>query len=241
MRGEGHDNKRPVRALWGGSLDPERRQHQGGGVHSRRDGSAPRGVRAKWGGHQLRIPRGSATKPGSRRPRVEPGEPEWQILRAVLRLHRAGVAVAAEAGRGECCRLRRNHDSRRARTDGGPLPGPGDGRRLLSAAVESGTVIAAVCHGPAALLSATDPDGGWLFAGRRVTALDNEEEKLYGTMEKAPFLLESRLVELGARFEHGPPWLPYVVADERLITGQNPASAGAVTNAILTMCDGHGG
>lgn len=113
--------------------------------------------------------------------------------------------------------------------------------RLLSDAAESGTVIAAVCHGPAALLSATDPDGNWLFAGRRVTALDNEEEKLYGTIEKAPFLLESRLVELGARFEHGPPWLPYVVADDRLITRQNPASAGAVANAIITMCNGHGG
>ena len=38
------------------------------------------------------------------------------------------------------------------------------------AADAAGRIIASVCHGPAALLSARTPDGWWPFAGRRMTA-----------------------------------------------------------------------
>jgi putative intracellular protease/amidase len=49
-----------------------------------------------------------------------------------------------------------------------------------------------------------------------------------------PFPLETRLRDLGARYERGPMWSSFAVRDGRLVTGQNPASSTAVTREVLT-------
>lgn len=105
--------------------------------------------------------------------------------------------------------------------------------RLLTAADASGKVIGAVCHGPAALLSAIDSDGTWLFAGREMAAFTDEEEQLFGTAEGAPWLLAGRLREMGAKHSAGPPYQQYNVRDGNLFTGQNPASSGAMADAMI--------
>lgn len=111
----------------------------------------------------------------------------------------------------------------------------GDMGRLLTDAVGTQKIVGAVCHGPAALLSATRDDGSWLFAGRRLSAVTDEEEREFGTGEGAPWLLASRLREAGAVVEGGPSWQAYVVQDGRLITGRNPASAGRLADAMLAF------
>ena len=73
---------------------------------------------------------------------------------------------------------------------------------------DTGRLVAAMCHGPAGLLSANRDDGSWLFAGRRLTAFTNEEEEQAGLASKAPWLLETRLRERGARFVPGRPGSP---------------------------------
>lgn len=105
--------------------------------------------------------------------------------------------------------------------------------RILVDAEATGRIIASVCHGPAALLSARTADGWWPFAGRRMTAFSDEEEIAFGTADNAPWLLATRLRELGARYERGPQWQAYVVRDGNLITGQNPASTALVAEAVL--------
>jgi putative intracellular protease/amidase len=110
--------------------------------------------------------------------------------------------------------------------------------RILGAAEAAGRIIASVCHGPAALLSASTPDGWWPFAGRRMTAFSDEEEVAFGTADNAPWLLATRLKELGARYERGPQWQAYVVRDGNLITGQNPASTGPLAEAVLEALRG---
>jgi putative intracellular protease/amidase len=105
--------------------------------------------------------------------------------------------------------------------------------RLLADAVGADKVVASVCHGPAALLSATNDDGTWLFTGRRIAVVTDDEERAFGTAHKAPWLLASRLRELGAVVEGGPNWEAFVVRDGRLVSGQNPASAGQVADAVL--------
>lgn len=97
----------------------------------------------------------------------------------------------------------------------------------------AGRVVTAVCHGPAGLLPASRQDGSWLFQRRRMTAFTNEEERLAGLSQRAPWLLEDRLRERGAVFRAGPPWQSHVVADGNLITGQNPASSRAATDRTL--------
>lgn len=105
--------------------------------------------------------------------------------------------------------------------------------RLLFAADDAGTLISAVCHGPAALLSATDADGTWLFAGRLMTAFTDDEEVALGTADKAPWLLASRLRDRGALLEGGPNFQINVARDGNLISGQNPASSGPLADAVL--------
>ena len=43
--------------------------------------------------------------------------------------------------------------------------------RLVLTMLDDDKVVAAVCHGPAALLSAMRPDGTWAFAGRKLAAV----------------------------------------------------------------------
>lgn len=98
---------------------------------------------------------------------------------------------------------------------------------------ESGGVVAAVCHGPAGLVNVRLSDGSYLVRGRRINSFTDEEERMAGLDRVVPFLLESKLVERGARFEKSEPHQPHVVVDGRLVTGQNPRSAGGVGRAIL--------
>ena len=105
--------------------------------------------------------------------------------------------------------------------------------RLLAAADKAGKVIAPFCHGPAGLLSATDDDGTFVFAGRRLTVFTNEEELGGGTGENTPWLVEDALKEKGAVVENGAAWTSNVVRDGNLITGQNPQSSEDVAKEVI--------
>lgn len=105
--------------------------------------------------------------------------------------------------------------------------------KLSAAHYEQGGVIGAVCHGPAGLLPITLSNGQKLIADKSVTGFTREEEVDYGTIDKIPFLLEEALTRSAARYTKVQPWNEFVIEDNRLITGQNPASAGAVGKAIV--------
>jgi len=64
---------------------------------------------------------------------------------------------------------------------------------------EAGGVVAAVCHGPAALVNVRLSDGRPLVEGRTVSCFTNEEESAVGLSETVPFLLQTRLEEAGAK------------------------------------------
>jgi putative intracellular protease/amidase len=104
--------------------------------------------------------------------------------------------------------------------------------RLVSRLHSGGKLVSAVCHGPAGLLLAGE-NGSWRFRGYRLTGFTNQEEQQVGLADKVPFLLESRLRELGAMFEAGPAWASHVVTDRNLVTGQNPSSSGETARAVL--------
>lgn len=99
---------------------------------------------------------------------------------------------------------------------------------FLASALAAGTVVAATCHGVAALLACRSADGTAMVAGRRLTGFSNQEETAIGLASEVPFLLADALTERGARYEAGEPFHRHVVRDENLVTGQNPASAAAV-------------
>lgn len=114
------------------------------------------------------------------------------------------------------------------------LPGCEPLGHIIGELHEARRIVAAMCHGPAGLLSARRPDGGWLFEGRRVTAFTDAEEREVGLAEVAPWLLEDRLRAQGARFEVGRPWQSHVIKDGNLVTGQNPASSRSAAEETLS-------
>ncbi|MEU6083397.1 type 1 glutamine amidotransferase domain-containing protein [Streptomyces sp. NPDC047108] len=103
---------------------------------------------------------------------------------------------------------------------------------------EAGGVVAAVCHGPAALVNLTLSDGSYLVAGKEVAAFTNSEEEAAELTDEVPFALQSKLEERGARHTAAPDFQAHVVVDGRLVTGQNPASATRLGQALATTLSG---
>lgn len=67
-----------------------------------------------------------------------------------------------------------------------------------------------------------------------MTGFFNDEERAGGLADKAPWLLEDRLLALGAEYAMAPePWAPYVTVDGNLYTGQNPSSSRELAQRLV--------
>ncbi|TFD77745.1 type 1 glutamine amidotransferase domain-containing protein [Cryobacterium fucosi] len=110
--------------------------------------------------------------------------------------------------------------------------------RILTEALDTGRILGVLCHAPAALLAAKRTDGSWPFTGYRMTGFTDAEEVLGGLAPKAPWLVQSRLVELGADFIDGESFAPHMETDRNLFTGQNPASSVDLARAIIAAVAG---
>lgn len=118
------------------------------------------------------------------------------------------------------------------------FPGAADLARIAGAVYDRGGVVAAGCHGPAGLLGVTLADGDPLVAGKRVAAFTNDDEREVGLAEVVPFLLADALEGKGATHVPAANWQPQVVVSDRLVTGQNPASAGGVARSVAELLVG---
>ena len=105
---------------------------------------------------------------------------------------------------------------------------------IASKIYENNGLVSAVCHGPASLVNVKLNNGKYLVDGKKINAFTNEEEVAVKLDKVVPFLLETKLIERGAKFEKSGLWQEHVTVDQRVITGQNPASAHAVGEATLT-------
>lgn len=88
-------------------------------------------------------------------------------------------------------------------------------------------LISAICHGPAVFVNTS------IVEGKRLTAFTDEEESIMKLTELVPFLLETKLRELGADFIAEKPWSEHVEVDGSLITGQNQNSALLIAEKIV--------
>lgn len=118
------------------------------------------------------------------------------------------------------------------------LPNDQNLAALITDIYTGGGIIGAVCHGPSALLNVKLPNGKWLVSGRRINSFTNEEEVYDGLENIVPFLLESELIARGAIFEKSGIQEPKVVVDGHIITGQNPASAMGLGQAMANLMVG---
>ncbi len=115
------------------------------------------------------------------------------------------------------------------------LPGNADLQRILPLAYAQEKIVAAVCHGPAALVGLKNSDGQPMIHNKRVTGFTNDEEAAAGLSAAMPFLLETELKNNGGTFVHANNWAVNVVVDGTLVTGQNPASAKGVAEEMVSL------
>jgi len=113
------------------------------------------------------------------------------------------------------------------------LPGDAGVTAAVEKAFAEGKLIASVCHGGAGLVSARRADGRPIVEGRRINAFTDAEEAAVGLTGVVPFALETRLRQLGARFEGAPMWQAFALRDGPFITGQNPQSSELVAGQLL--------
>jgi putative intracellular protease/amidase len=109
-------------------------------------------------------------------------------------------------------------------------------KKIIAETYERNAVVGAVCHGPVSLLNVKLSDGSYLVNGKNITSFTNAEEENYAKTD-VPFLLESALTNQGAIFHAGADWAANSIADGRLVTGQNPASAKGVGEKMVAILE----
>lgn len=107
--------------------------------------------------------------------------------------------------------------------------------KLAVAIYESGGIVSAVCHGPVGLVPLKLSNGQHLIKGKKVTCFTNKEEDAVQLSAEMPFMLETKLRELGGKFVAADLWQANVQVDNRVITGQNPASATPVGEELVKL------
>lgn len=106
--------------------------------------------------------------------------------------------------------------------------------RAIENWIQRGTPVAMVCHAPAILRDGKKPNGEPLVKGIAVTGFTDAEDEELDLGRHLLFSLERALVLNGANFQRSKQnWQPNVVEDGALITGQNPASAASIAEALV--------
>jgi len=116
------------------------------------------------------------------------------------------------------------------------FPDDVDVHRLVKELYESGKVVAAVCHGPCALLNVKLSNGELLIKGQEIAAFTNAEEDYVKRREVVPFTCEDRIKANGGIYKEGGVFEACTAVsgeDGRLITGQNPPSAKGTAEAVV--------
>lgn len=106
---------------------------------------------------------------------------------------------------------------------------------LIEAFVAQDKPVAAVCHGPAALVGAKGTDGKPLVSGKNVTGFTNDEEKAVGLEDVVPLSIEDEFKKLGGHYTKKDMWASYAVVDGKLVTGQNPGSSEATADEVMKL------
>ncbi len=108
-----------------------------------------------------------------------------------------------------------------------------DSIKLIEAFSAANKPTGFVCHAPAVLRHVKAANGEPFVKGRQVTGFTNGEEEAVQLTDVVPFLIEDEFIQLGANYQKAQDWMPYVIEDGKLITGQNPASSEPVALALL--------
>jgi len=112
---------------------------------------------------------------------------------------------------------------------------PKGAKKLVEDFWNAGKVVAAVCHGPTALVEA-QVNGEPLLKGKKCTGFSDGEEDAVGLSDKVPALLSNMMKGAGGLYECTDQlWHPYTVTDGKLVTGQNPHSSIQTAEEVVKL------
>jgi putative intracellular protease/amidase len=117
------------------------------------------------------------------------------------------------------------------------FPESDDIQSAIRTMYEDGKVVAAVCHGPAAFVNVKLSDGSWFVNGKTLSTFTDEEERAVEKDSIMPFLLEKKLISRGAKIAKAGNFEKSVSIDQRVVSGQNPASAQGVGEGIRDLLE----
>lgn len=109
-------------------------------------------------------------------------------------------------------------------------------KEVIKETYERGAVVGAVCHGPVSLLNAKLSDGSYIVDGKNLSSFTTAEEDGYARAD-VPFDLQTALTAQGAIYHTVDPWQDFSIADGKLVTGQNPASAKGVAQKMIAILE----
>lgn len=104
--------------------------------------------------------------------------------------------------------------------------------KLIKDFYESNRPIAMVCHAPAILRDVKLSNGKFLVEGKNLTGFKDAEDAEIELDRHLLFSLEQDLKLRGAKYKSKANWEPNVVVDGALMTGQSPASAAPLAEAL---------
>jgi putative intracellular protease/amidase len=104
--------------------------------------------------------------------------------------------------------------------------------KLIRDFYETNRPIAMVCHAPAILRDVKLSNGKFLIEGKNLTGFKDAEDAEIELDKHLLFSLEQELKERGANYKSVANWAPNVVVDGALMTGQSPASAAPLAEAL---------
>lgn len=104
--------------------------------------------------------------------------------------------------------------------------------KLIQDFAETNRPIAMVCHAPAILRDAKKPNGEPFVKGVKLTGFKNDEDAEIELLHHLLFSLEDELKLRGANYISKANWEPNVIIDGVLMTGQSPASAPPLAEAL---------
>lgn len=108
--------------------------------------------------------------------------------------------------------------------------------KISSEIYEHNGIVSAVCHGTAGIANIKLNDGQYLVWDKQVNGFpDLFENKEAEYFKQFPFSIQEQIVRNGGMFSYSKEgWDGFLEVDGRLITGQDPSSAAAVANAVIT-------
>lgn len=108
-------------------------------------------------------------------------------------------------------------------------------RKLIADTLAADKPVGVVCHAGCVLIDVKDADGKHIVDGRTITAFTDAEEEAVALTDAVPYSVEAELRALNTNYIPADLWAANVQVDGKLVTGQNPASAGPVAEKLLAV------